>query len=423
MVAEPDVAVVARLTRRGHFCRINVLDSPMAADLPPSSPRRIMHVDMDAFFAAVEQRDRPELRGKPVIVGGTQGRGVVATASYEVRPYGVGSAMSMTEAMRRCPHAIVVAPRPAVYHAVSQGVFKIFHRYTPLVEGLSLDEAFLDITASRELFGDGLTIAERVRHDIYSELQLTASAGVAPNKFVAKIASEMNKPNGVTVVPEPVADFLAPLPIERMWGVGRVAAQRLRVHGIHTFGDLCRWPADDLVTLFGDWGAHLRLLAQGIDSRPVTIDHGAKSISVEETFPVDCNEDSELRRRLLGQAERLASRLHAKGLQGRCITLKVKYSDFELVNRSHTQAAPVSDARTLYRTACDLLARMPRSGSAVRLTGVAISQFESSQTQLFVDQDIKLAEQLEHVKAKIRDRYGQASVGPASLLRRRWENS
>lgn len=381
-------------------------------------PRQIIHVDMDAFYAAIEQRDRPELRGKPVIVGGGERRGVVSTASYETRAYGVGSAMPTAEAMRRCPHAILVTPRHAHYAAVSRAVFAIFQRYTPLIEGLSLDEAFLDVSACGKLFGDAPRIAALIRADIHNELQLTASAGVAPNKFLAKIASEMDKPNGLTIVPETVAEFLAPLAIERMWGVGPVAARKLRSFGFRTFGDLARRPAKELVAQLGDWGAHLHDLSRGVDHRQVESERPSKSVSAEETFAHDIHDYTELKRRLLGQAERVASRLVAANLRGRCVTLKIKFADFSLKTRSQTLAQSVSDSPSIYHAAVKLLDKLPLGNKGVRLSGVGISQFGVSQNELFVDSDIKRGNTLEAVKARIREKYGQGSVAPATLLER-----
>src|SRR5690606_17777249 len=246
--------------------------------------RKILHVDMDAFFASVEQRDDPRLRGKPVVVGGASRRGVVAAASYEAREFGVRSAMPMAEALRRCPRLIVVPPRGDRYGEVSARVFDVFHAYTPLVEGLSIDEAFLDVTASRSLFGDGPTIARRIKQDVLDATGLTCSAGVAPCKFVAKIASDMEKPNGLTVVAGDVAAFLAPLPIERMWGIGPKTAPTLRRLGYATLGDLARADPAALERALGSWGPEVRELARGNDPRDVVPDREAKSIGAECTY-------------------------------------------------------------------------------------------------------------------------------------------
>ncbi|MCW5833859.1 MAG: DNA polymerase IV, partial [Labilithrix sp.] len=231
--------------------------------------RQILHIDMDAFFASVEQRDDPSLRGRPIVVGGAARRGVVAAASYEARVFGVRSAMPMAEALRRCRDLVVVPPRGRRYAEVSERVFDVFHEYTPLVEGLSLDEAFLDVTASRRLFGDGAAIARRIKEGVLEATGLTASAGVAPCKFAAKIASDLDKPNGLTVVPSDVAGFLAPLPIERMWGIGPKTAPTLRRLGYRTLGDLAKADPDALERALGSWGPEVRELARGNDPRDV----------------------------------------------------------------------------------------------------------------------------------------------------------
>ncbi len=250
--------------------------------------RTILHVDMDAFYASVEQRDDPKLRGRPVIVGGSSRRGVVLAASYEVRPFGVRSAMSMGEALRRAPHALVVPPRRDVYEAVSAQVFAIFRRYTPLVEPLSLDEAFLDVTASRALFGDGAAIAGAIQRDVLGEAALTASAGVAPSKFVAKIASDLRKPRGLVVVGDgEAAAFLAPLPVDRMWGVGPKTAPKMRALGYATIGDLARADAKAMQAHFGTWGEQMTLLARGEDPRAVDPYGQALSVGAEETYERD----------------------------------------------------------------------------------------------------------------------------------------
>src|SRR5579883_26373 len=250
--------------------------------------KTILHVDMDAFCASVEQRDDPSLRGKPVIVGGPSRRGVVLAASYEVRPSGVRSAMSMAEALRRAPHAVVVRPRHEAYARASERAFAIFRRYTPLVEPLSLDEAFLDVTASRALFGDGGSIGRAIKRDVAAELGLTASAGVAPCKFVAKVASDLSKPDGLLVVaPADVEAFLAPLAVERMWGVGPKTAPALRALGYRTLGDLARAGADALEGVLGAWGVEVTRLARGLDERDVVADGVARSIGAEQTYEQD----------------------------------------------------------------------------------------------------------------------------------------
>ena len=373
---------------------------------------------MDAFFASVEQRDDPSLRGKPVIVGGPSQRGVVAAASYEIRKFGVRSAMSMAEALRRCPEAIVVAADHDRYAEVSRQVFAIFHRFTPLVEGLSLDEAFLDVTASRTLYGDGETIARRIKEAIHSELDLTASAGVAPSKFVAKIASDLRKPDGLVVVrPEEVRALLDPLPVERMWGLGEKSAKLARSYGWTTFRDLARAKTSELVAVFGQHGAAMGALARGEDDREVVPDREAKSIGAEETFERDLV-PKELPERLLSQSMRVAERLHDDGLAGTTVTVKVKLADFTLRTRSMQPPEPVSDTDAIYGTAKQLLARFDLAGQRVRLTGVQVSGLvprESTRT-LFPDEEREKRKKLEDVRAALRDRFGKGALTRATLL-------
>jgi DNA polymerase-4 len=385
--------------------------------------RQILHVDMDAFYASVEQRDDPSLRGKPLIVGGPSKRGVVSAASYEARPFGVRSAMSMADALRRCPQAIVVPPRHAHYAEVSHGVFAIFRRFTPLVEGLSLDEAFLDVTASRSLFGDGEEIARRIKDAIWSELALKASAGVAPSKFVAKIASDLRKPDALVVVREDeVQAFLSPLPIERMWGIGQKSAPRMHAVGMHTLGDLARADPALLERLFGTWGPEMARLARGDDPREVDPDRDAKSIGSEETFDHDLGRREDLERALLAQSEHVASRLFGEGLAARGITVKLKYADFTLKTRARTLPEPIATTSAIYEVARALLdkhelaAAGPRS--RVRLTGVSASHLVPiDETRLlFPDEKHEKQKKLEAVSAALRDKFGGTQVTRATLL-------
>ncbi len=384
--------------------------------------RAILHVDMDAFFAAVEQLDDPSLRGRPVIVGARSPRGVVAAASYEVRRFGVRSAMPMLEALRRCPDAIVVPPRGGRYAEMSERVFAIFERYTPLVEGLSLDEAFLDVTGSRALFGEGEAIAARIRADIARELGLTASAGVAPSKFVAKIASDQNKPDGLTVVREDeVEAFLRPLPIERMWGVGPVAAERLRGAGLRTFGALSDAPDEVLERVLGGGAAaHVRALARGIDARPVVVGAGAKTVGAEQTFERDLHSQDELLAPLLAQSAKVAARLVEAGLWGRTVTVKLKGSRHELATRQLRLPRHVADTDAIYAAAKALLARFPDVSKGIRLTGVSVGDLRSTppEPELFVDpKDAKRA-RLEAVTADIRARFGEKGAVRGRLVGR-----
>jgi DNA polymerase-4 len=385
--------------------------------------RTILHVDMDAFYASVEQRDNPALRGKPVIVGGSSRRGVVLAASYEVRPFGVRSAMPMAEALRKAPHAIVVEPHRDRYAQASEAAFAIFHRYTPLVEPLSLDEAFLDVTASRSLFGDGETIARAIKRDVRAELELTASAGVAPCKFAAKVASDLRKPDGLVVVPENgVAEFLAPLPIERMWGVGPKTAPKMRALGFATIGDLTRGSTETLERVLGVWGIEVARLARGEDARDVVPDAMAKSIGAEETYEEDLVGAEAIAPTLLDHAGRVARRLVRAGLSARTVAVKVKYADFSLCTRRVTLPEPVQDTDGIHRAAIDLLARMPLQGRRVRLTGVSVSGISEGAPPpaLFPDAGAERRRKVEEVAARIADRFGdEGAVTRATLLRRR----
>ena len=297
-------------------------------------------------------------------------------------------------------------------------MFDIFRRYTPLVEGLSLDEAFLDVTGSRALFGDGPGIATRIRQDIFHELRLTASAGVAPNKFVAKIASDVNKPDGLAVVPAAeVAGFLAPLPLERMWRVGPRAQARLREAGLKTIGDLARADAQTLELLLGSWGPVARDLARGVDDRPVTVGEPPKSLGSEETFEQDLTTIDQISKPLLRQSMRVADRLIDKGLWAGIVVLKIKYGDHRTCTRQTGVDPSVSDTDTIFEHAMMLLGRVPNLGSGVRLTGVAVSDLSNApSTQLFLDESRRRREQLADATKALRDRFGRQSLTRASLL-------
>lgn len=381
---------------------------------------------MDAFFAAVEQRDDPSLRGRPVVVGADSPRGVVAAASYEARTFGVRSAMPMFEARRRCPEAVVVAPRMDRYRELSAQVFAVFRRFTPIVEGLSLDEAFLDVSGSRALFGDGPAVARTIKAEIRERTGLVASAGVAPNKFVAKIASAMGKPDGLVVVaPEGVEAFLRPLPIEKMWGVGPKAATRLRALGLRTLGDLAAAPAEPLEATLGTWGRAIRELARGRDDRPVVPHRDAKSVGGEETFPRDVRRVDELETFLLRQSARVAARLTRAGLRGRCVTVKVKYRDHRARTRQHRVGEPVGDTDSIYRAARALLRRFDGLERGVRLVGVSVSELEPADapTSLFPDADKERREKLESLTQALRDRFGARAATRARLLSTQDEES
>jgi DNA polymerase-4 len=374
---------------------------------------------MDAFFASVEQRDDPSLRGRPLVVGGESRRGVVAAASYEARAYGIRSAMPMAEALRRCRHLVVVPPRGRRYAEVSRRVFDVFHRYTPLVEGLSLDEAFLDVGASRSLFGEGPEIAASIKKDIAEATGLTASAGVAPCKFAAKIASDLDKPDGLTVVPDDVAAFLAPLPIERMWGIGPKTAPSLRRLGYRTLGDLAKADPAALERALGSWGREVRELARGSDPREVVADREAKSVGAESTYDVDLTTREAIARTLLAHASRVAERLTAEGLVARSVVVKLKLADFTLLTRRTALPSPAADTRTLHDACLALLDRVPLDGVRVRLTGVAAQDLSSDapvQPSLFPDAKLEKRRGVEDVLLRAKERFGARPITFATLL-------
>jgi DNA polymerase-4 len=338
--------------------------------------REIIHLDMDAFYASVEVLDNSSLRGKPVIVGGGVKRGVVSAASYEARKFGVHSSIPVSKAMRLCPHGVFLPVRMERYKEVSDRVFGIFRRYTPLVEPVSLDEAFLDVTASMRLFGPPEEIARRIRTEVREETGLTVSAGVASSKLVAKIASDMNKPDGMTVVPRgKEQEFLAPLQVGRLWGVGEVTRSTLAELGVQKIGDLAGMPEEAIVKKLGNHGAHLHRLANGIDDREVEPEREIKSMGREETFDEDLLEIFDLRRQLLDIATRTAARLRSHGLRGRTVTLKVKYSDFRLVTREVTLPLGIDDGGEIFRQALLLLEKTAAGKNPVRLLGIYLSNF------------------------------------------------
>jgi DNA polymerase-4 len=351
--------------------------------------RAVLHVDMDAFYASVEQRDNPETAGKPVIVGGIDGRGVVAAASYEVRKFGVHSAMPMSTALRLCPHAICIRPRMARYNEVSGQIFGIFHEVTPLVQGLSLDEAFLDVTDSQALLGDAVAIARRIKGRILEVTRLTASVGVAPNKLIAKIASDLAKPDGLTVVPaDRVSEILDPLSVRRLPGLGRKMGARVEERGIRTFGQLRTASDAVLWPLFGRYTQRMRERAAGIEDRPVHPDREEKSISAEDTFDRDLGEPGVLRAHLSGLADRACERLRKKHLTARSIGIKIRRADFTTFTRRRVVAPPTHDGRTIAKVANELLARWltENPGQKLRLLGVVLSDLSAaSQLGLFDD--------------------------------------
>jgi DNA polymerase IV len=388
--------------------------------------RTILHVDLDAFYAAVEQRDDPKLRGKPVLVGGSARRGVVAACSYEARTFGIHSAMPMAEAMRRCPHAIVVRHRMERYAEASQVFFQILGDYSPEVEGLSLDEAFLDCTGSERLLGDGRTIGEAIKKRVRTELALVASVGVAPIKLAAKIASDIDKPDGLRVVsPEGLLAFLHALPMTRLWGVGGATREILASMGLSTIGDVARYPEAALVARLGAvTGQHLAALARGEDSRAVVSDHEQVTIGHQETFDDDIPDKGELTVMLLDQADRVAARLRDSDLRARAVVLIIKYDDFRQITRRTTLDSATSDGGVLARTAIELLAKVPiedRKGSRVRLCGISTQNLEprDAPRQLGFDEAARQkGERLGDTLDKVTAKFGKSAIKRAILVRR-----
>ena len=383
------------------------------------STRTILHVDLDAFFAAIEQRDHPELRGKPVAVGmgGTNDRGVVSAASYEARKFGVHSAMPIRTAKRLCPDCIFVPVDGAKYQRVSRDVMAILRRFTPNVEPISIDEAFLDVTASRALFGDGEAIARRIKAAIREELRLTASVGVAATKLVAKIGSDLRKPDGLVVVdPGTEAGFLAPLPISRLWGVGPSTATALRDFGVVTIGDLAAVDRAALVRRFGKHGASLVDRAHGRDADPVDDPDAAKSVGHEHTFDEDTADPEVLERTLLAMAEGVSGRLRHAGLKANTVTVKIRDSAFHTITRQRGLAEPSDLTDPIWRAALDL-ARPEMRGKRIRLLGVTASGFGvREQLGLFEGEDDRQRRVVEAAD-ELRERFGTRAVTRARLLR------
>lgn len=338
--------------------------------------RKIIHVDMDAFFASVEQRDAPELKGKPVAVGGSSGRGVVAAASYEARVFGVRSAMPSVTAIRRCPDLIFVRPRFEVYKAVSGQIRDIFHDYTDLVEPLSLDEAYLDVTANRRGLPSATATAEEIRARILETTGLTASAGISYNKFLAKLASDMNKPNGQFVIPVKAGPrVVASLPVGKFHGIGPKTVERMEALGIRTGADLAGWSLPDLQRTFGKAGGWYYGIARAEDHRPVRPNRVRKSSGSETTFHHDLTDPAAIEERVLAMADDVWDWVEKTGQHGRTVTVKAKYADFRIVTRSRTLGAPVADRATLHATARSLIATLYPLRMGLRLVGVTMAGF------------------------------------------------
>lgn len=390
--------------------------------------RTILHVDMDAFFVSVELRRRPDLVGQPVVVGGTGNRGVVAAASYEARRYDVHSALPSAVARRRCPHAVFLPGDHELYSDVSKQVHEIFGRYTPVIEPLSLDEAFLDVTGATRLFGEGVQIAERIRADVRDELDLGCSVGVAPNKFLAKLASVEAKPRAlpdridpgrgvVEVRPGAELQFLHPLPVKRLWGVGPVTLEKLERLGIRSVGDLATLDERTVVNALGSAsGTHLLALANGHDGRPVEVDRDPKSIGHEETYPHDVHDLAQLERELVRLADAVSSRLRRHGSGARTLTLKVRFAGFRTVTRSSTLDSSVDTGPELVAALKPLLRALDVS-PGVRLLGVSTSNFAPPSQQLsLLDEAPETASRTAGTIDEIRERFGSTAIGPASSI-------
>jgi len=380
--------------------------------------RAILHVDMDAFYASVEQRDEPEYRGKPVIVGGLGRRGVVSAASYEARKFGVHSAQPMSRARRLCPDGIYVRTRMSHYQQASRQVFSVFRRYTPLVEGLSLDEAFLDVSESQRLFGSVQDIAKRIVDDIRKETELIASVGMAPNKFLAKLASDLEKPAGfVWVDPDDVQSFLDPLPVSRIWGIGKRSQEKLDQSGIHTIADLREAPEAQLDSLFGRYARRYRDLARGLDERPVVSGGEEKSMSQECTYDVDVADLDRLHGELLGFAESVAERLRKAGLRSRTVTVKIREPDFHTHTRSHSLDHGTCDTNLLYQTGRKLLDRWweEHPDTRVRLLGLGATMLSADdQAELF--QSGPATGEVDRIVDEVREKFGGEAMKRGKLV-------
>jgi len=393
-----------------------VITSRWCDDIQIKAARMILHVDMDAFYASVEERDRPDLVGKPVIVGGTpEGRGVVAAANYVARKFGIHSAMPAVTAHRLCPRGIFLRPRMDHYAEVSDQIRAIFEKYTPLVEPLSLDEAFLDVSGSEPLFWSAVSIGRAIKQEIREHLRLVASVGVAPNKFLAKIASDLRKPDGFVVVePDQVQEFLDPLPVGRLWGVGKVTGQVFEKLGIHRISQLRQMPVELLRHHFGSGGEHLWELSHGFDDRPVVPEQEAKSISHETTFAKDLEDPEQMRAWLLELSEQVGCRMRRHGLKGRTVNLKVRFEDFHTITRAQTLPQPTNVTQEIWQTADQMFAeRLPARRLHIRLLGVGMSGFDQPamvQLSLFPEAEHERQSRLDEVADRIKEKFGQAGL-------------
>ncbi len=379
---------------------------------------------MDAFYASVEIRDRPDLAGKPVIVGGLSGRSVVLSATYQARAFGVRSAMPMSRARRLCPHAVVIPPRHGIYGAVSKEVMAIFQGVTPLVQPLSLDEAFLDVSGAIRLLGSPARIGQLIRRQVAEQQQITCSVGVAPNKFLAKLASVHCKPDGLLVIQaDRVLEFLHPLPVSALWGVGERTGTTLARLGLRTVGDIARTPVAALEAELGQAAAaHLSALAAGRDSRGVETTVREKSVGAEETFDLDVTDPEVIRRELLRLSRRTARALRSSGCAARTVVVKLRKADFKTITRSRTLTEPTDVTQQIYDTACALYAASGLSGQArlrlvgVRATGLVPS--EAAQIQLALGERATSWREAESALDRIAGRFGTDAIRPATLVER-----
>ncbi len=393
-----------------------------------TASRQIIHVDMDAFYASVEQHDFPEYRGKPVIVGadpkGGQGRGVVAAASYEAREFGIHSAQPISQAYKCCPRGIFVRGRMRRYAEISDQIMSIFSEFSPIVEPISLDEAFLDVTGTERLWGDSSSIGRAIKQKIRDQERLTASVGIGPNKLIAKIASEYGKPDGfVHVFPQNIQSFLDPLPVGRLWGVGKKSQQLLEGMGIETVADVCRLSEQTLRQRFGLMGEVLWRHAHGQDNSPVLAEREAKSVSNEHTFEVDTDNIPQIRHTLQALSERVGYRLRKQALSGRTVTLKIRFEGFETFIRHITQSSPLYQGHEIFDSAIILLEEFDLSTRKVRLLGVGVTQLisgTSKQAELFQDKSEKESRMTQALDA-LRDRFGHFVIGNAETFRRSQE--
>ncbi len=384
--------------------------------------RAILHVDMDAFYASVEQHDRPELTGQPVIVGGTGNRGVVSAASYAAREFGVHSAQPMAQARKRCPNGVFLGVRMARYKEVSREIFACFHEITDQVEGLSLDEAFLDVSDCRKLHGTPEAIARRIKARIKERTGLTASVGVAPNKFLAKLASDLDKPDGLVIVTEANKQaILDPLGVAHLWGIGKKARARLEARGLKTIRQLRSAAQTVLEDVLGNQCQHFLDLAQGIDAREVVPQREEKSISSEDTFASDTRDYEVLAKKLLHHADTVSRRLRAHGLKARTVTVKLKQADFILSTRRHTFAAATDHTNTLYREACQLLRDWldEHPATRLRLIGLGTANFSAAtdtQSELFASPAEDQGDQVDRLVDAVREKFGTDAVKRGRLV-------